>query len=109
MTTRRCWRRLKMSDQWGEIAPSCHPGVDNVRRVEMKYPIDFRRGKDFHGRYIFVLEGYSDPITLPIAPKFGGVDVSTVFDGKGFCRLTLTLLDRAYLEPFSVLCHDLLL
>jgi hypothetical protein len=97
-----------MSDQWSEITPSNHPGVDNVRRVETRYPLDFRRGKDFHGRYIFVLEGAADAATLPAPPKLGSIDVSTVFDGGGACRLTLTLLDTSYLEIFRVLCHDLL-
>ncbi|MET4489054.1 PD-(D/E)XK motif protein [Bradyrhizobium sp. LA7.1] len=97
-----------MSDQWSEIPSSDHPGVDNVRRVEVQYPLDFRRGKDFHGRYIFMLEGMADKASLPLAPKLGGIDVSADFDGTGSCKLVLTLLDPAYVEIFRVLCHDLL-
>ena len=54
-----------MSDPWSEIPSSSHPGIDNVRRVEMRYPLDFRRGKDFHGRYIFILEGKTDKAAFP--------------------------------------------
>src|SRR3954471_21712327 len=97
-----------MCDQWSEIASSEHPGVDNVRRVETQFPLDFRRGKDFHGRYIFVLEGHSNRTKLPNPPKLGGIDVSLNFDGTGVCRLVLTLHDTAHLEIFRVLCHDLL-
>jgi hypothetical protein len=97
-----------MSDQWSEIPSSSHPGVDNVRRVEMRYPLDFRRGRDFHGRHIFILEGMADKTTFPVTPKLGGIDVSTAFDAGGTCKLALTLLDHAYLEIFRVLCHDLL-
>jgi Putative PD-(D/E)XK family member, (DUF4420) len=98
-----------MPDQWSEITASTHPGLDNVRRVEMRYPLDFRRGKDFHGRYIFILEGSCDRTGLPPPPKLGAIEVSTIFDAAvGTCRLVLTLLDPAYLEIFRVLCHDLL-
>jgi hypothetical protein len=97
-----------MSDQWSEIAPSEHPGIDNVRRVESRYPLDFRRGKDFRGRYIFILEGRSDEATFPPGPKLGGIDVATTFGADGSCKLVLTLLDPVYLEIFRVLCHDLL-
>jgi hypothetical protein len=97
-----------MSDQWSEITSSSHPSVDNVRRVESHYPLDFRRGKDFYLRYIFVLEGTADAATLPVPPSRGGIDVSNVFDEVGTCKLTLTLLDSAYLEIFRVLCRDLL-
>jgi hypothetical protein len=97
-----------MPDQWSEIPASSHPGLDNVRRVETHYPLDFRRGKDFHGRYIFVLEGSCDRAQLPAPPKLGGIEVSTFFDDSGNCRLVLTLLDPTSLEIFRVLCHDLL-
>lgn len=97
-----------MADQWSDISSSAHPGIDNVRRVETHYPLDFRRGRDFQGRYIFVLEGVGDKISLPAPPKLAGINVSTDFDGSGSCRLVLTLLDSAYFEIFRVLCHDLL-
>lgn len=97
-----------MTDQWSDISSSAHPGIDNVRRVETHYPLDFRRGKDFQGRYIFVLEGPGDKVSLPAPPKLAGIDVSTDFNTTGSCRLVLTLLDRAQFEIFSVLCHDLL-
>ncbi|WP_065754086.1 PD-(D/E)XK motif protein [Bradyrhizobium paxllaeri] len=97
-----------MPDQWSEIPASSHPGLNNVRRVEVRYPLDFRRGKDFHGRYIFVLEGACDTAQLPAPPKLAGIDVAALFDEAGNCRLTLTLLDPKSLEIFRALCHDLL-
>jgi hypothetical protein len=97
-----------MSDQWSDIPSSSHPGIDNVRRVETRYPLDFRRGRDFHGRHILVLEGMADKARLPVTPKLGGINVSRAFDAAGTCKLVLTLLDPAYLEIFRTLCHDLL-
>jgi hypothetical protein len=97
-----------MPDQWNEIPASSHPSFNNIRRVEIRYPLDFRRGKDFHGRYILVLEGFCDKAQLPTPPKLAGIDVATFFDEAGSCRLTLTLLDPESLEIFRVLCHDLL-
>jgi putative PD-(D/E)XK family protein DUF4420 len=94
-----------MPDQWSEIPASSHPRFNNVRRVETCYPIDFRRGKDFHGRHILVLEGVCEKAQLP---KLAGIDVATFFDEAGNCRLTLTLLDPESLEIFRALCHDLL-
>ncbi|BBO06290.1 hypothetical protein SG09_56400 [Bradyrhizobium ottawaense] len=97
-----------MLDPWNEIPASVDPGVDNVRRVETAYPIDFRRGRDFLGRYIFILEGRAQVGELPSAPRLSGIDVEISFDASGTCRLVLTLLDRADFELFKVLCHDLL-
>jgi len=97
-----------MHDQWSEIPASTHPSLNNVRRVESRYPLDFRRGKDFHGRYILVLDGACEKAELPAPPKLAGIDVTTVFDEAKGCRLTLTLLDPASLEIFRALCHDLL-
>ncbi|MCK1672597.1 PD-(D/E)XK motif protein [Bradyrhizobium sp. 150] len=97
-----------MLDPWNDIPASIDPGVDNVRRVEVAYPIDFRRGRDFFGRYIFVLEGRAQAGELPPVPKLGGIDIDTTFDASGTCRLVLTLLDRADFELFKVLCQDLL-
>jgi hypothetical protein len=97
-----------MPDQWSEIPSSSHPGIDNVRRVEVQYPLDFRRGKDFYGRYIFILEGTPDKANFPAVPKLGGIEVSAAFDAAGNCKLVLTLFDPAHLELFRVLCHDLL-
>lgn len=97
-----------MSDPWSEIPPSTHPGFNNVRRVEAEYPIDFRRGKDFNGRYIFVLEGSATADQLPKPPKIAGIDVAAVFGDTGSCHLTLTLLDSSSIDTFRSLCNDLL-
>lgn len=97
-----------MLDPWKDIPASSDPGIDNVRRVETTYPLDFRRGRDFLGRYILVLEGRKQAGELPPLPRLGGIDVDAVFDTSGMCKLVLTLLDRADYELFKVLCHDLL-
>jgi hypothetical protein len=97
-----------MLDPWKDIPASIDPGIDNVRRVEMAYPLDFRRGKDFRGRYIFLLEGRVQASELPSVPRLSGIDIDATFGSPGTCRLVLTLLDRADVELFKVLCHDLL-
>jgi hypothetical protein len=79
-----------------------------VRRVEIHHPLDFRRGRDFQGRYIFLLEGKADKASLPLPPKFAGIEVKVDDDGDGRCRLVLTLGDQSDFELFRVLCHDLL-
>ena len=42
-------------DDWIDIAPADSPYADNVRRADASHPLDFFRGRDFAGHYIFSL------------------------------------------------------
>jgi hypothetical protein len=94
-------------DPWGEIASSAHPSVDNVRRYEATHPLDFKRGRDFLGRYLLILEGGNLPSPWPEVPSLEGVEISLIEDGPGF-RLIITLLSHPDLELFRALCSDLI-
>jgi hypothetical protein len=94
-------------DPWSEIAPSEHPSIDNVRRVDATHPLDFRRGRDFQGRYLLILEGTGLLTPSSDVPSLDGVAVDLQQDDRRF-RLILTLLSHPDYELFRALCSDLM-
>lgn len=96
-----------MPDEWSEIDASDHPALDNVRRVDPLHQVDFYRGKDFQGRYIFFLEAEAGLDDLPRAPRLSGIEVEFTSDSQR-ARLMLTLLDKSDLQIFRVLIKDLM-
>jgi hypothetical protein len=94
-------------DPWSEIAPSEHPSIDNVRRVDATHPLDFKRGRDFQGRYLLILEGTGLLTPSPDVPSLDGVAVDLQQNDTGF-RLILTLLSHPDYELFRALCSDLM-
>lgn len=96
------------TDDWMGIAPAPGPTADNVRRADTSHPLDFFRGRDFAGRYIFSLTADGVCRNLPDPPRLNGIDVALerrAFDGA---RLVLTLQEREPFDIFRALCDHLL-
>lgn len=96
------------TDDWMDIAPASGPTADNVRRADIAHPLDFFRGRDFAGRYIFSLTAESGCRDLPDPPKLNGIDVALERLGVDGARLVLTLQDREHFDIFRALCDHLL-
>jgi hypothetical protein len=96
------------TDEWTDIAPAPTPTADNVRRADLSHPLDFFRGRDFAGRYIFSLTAHSGCRSLPDPPRLNGIDVTLERLGAEGARFVLTLEDRANFDIFSALCDHLL-
>ena len=96
------------ADDWQDITPAPGPAADNVRRADVGHPLDFFRGRDFAGRYIFSLTAESGCRDLPDPPKLNGIDVALERAGADSARLVLTLQDREHFDIFRALCDHLL-
>lgn len=93
---------------WGDIAPAAGPGADNVRRAATSHPLDFFRGRNHAGQYIFSLAADAGCRDLPRPPKLSGIDVSVERLQADGARLILTLEDRGQFDIFRALCGHLL-
>jgi hypothetical protein len=93
---------------WRDIAPALDPHVDNVRRASSTHPLDFFRGCNHAGQYIFALTADDGCSELPKPPKLNGIDVSVERRPGDGARLVLTLEDRGQFDIFRALCGHLL-
>jgi hypothetical protein len=82
--------------------------ADNVRRADTAHPLDFFRGRDFAGRYIFSLTSDSGCRDLPEPPRLNGIEVVLERVPSGGARLVLTLQEREHFDIFRALCDHLL-
>lgn len=96
------------TDDWIDIAPAAAPDADNVRRADTGHPLDFFRGRDFAGHYIFSLAADAGCRDLPEPPKLNGIEVSLERRASVGARLVLTLRDRDQFDIFRALCDHLL-
>lgn len=93
---------------WGGIAPAANPHSDNVRRASSNHPLDFYRGRNHAGQYIFSLTADDGCRELPVPPKLNGVDVSLERRHGDGARLILTLQELDHFDIFRALCGHLL-
>lgn len=93
---------------WGDIAPAANPHSDNVRRASGNHPLDFFRGRNYAGQYIFSLTANDGCRELPKPPRLNGIDVSLERCLDGGARLVLTLEDRDDFDIFRALCSHLM-
>lgn len=105
--TRPCWR-ARVANAWAEISPSNAPDLDNVRRADPQHALDFRRGMDFQGRYLFTLSGSCVRSERRESPLIEGIDIGVVFGAADEFRLRMALIDRADVELFHALTLDLM-
>lgn len=105
--TRRCWR-TRVADAWSDISQSTDPELDNVRRADPQHALDFRRGRDFQGRYLFTLDGICVRPERRDAPPIEGIDIGVAFGAAEAFRLRMALVDRADVELFHALTLDLM-
>ncbi len=96
------------TDDWVDIAPAPAPTADNVRRADATHPLDFFRGRDFAGRYIFSLTADGGCRDLPEPPRLNGIEVSLERRASDGARLVLMLNDREHFDIFRALCDHLL-
>lgn len=96
------------TDDWMDIAPAPTSTADNVRRADGAHPLDFFRGRDFAGRYIFSLAADSGCRGLPDPPRLNGIDVALERWASDGARLVLTLQDPGHFDIFRALCDHLL-
>lgn len=93
---------------WRDIAPAPDLHADNVRRASSTHPLDFFRGRNYPGQYIFALtadDGCPEP---PNPPKLNGIDASLERLPNDGARLVLTLEDHDQFDIFGALCGHLL-
>ncbi|BBK43789.1 hypothetical protein STVA_38090 [Allostella vacuolata] len=93
---------------WRDIAPAADPHADNVRRASSTHPLDFFRGRNHAGQYIFSLTADDGCRELPRPPKLNGIDVSVERRPGDGARLVLTLEDPDQFDIFRALCGHLL-
>lgn len=93
---------------WRDIAPAADPHADNVRRAAPGHPLEFFRGRNHAGHYIFSLSAEDGCRELPRPPKLNGIDVSVERRAGDGARLLLTLEDRDQFDIFGALCGHLL-
>jgi len=93
---------------WGDIAPAANPLSDNVRRASGNHPLDFFRGRNHAGQYIFSLTADDSCRELLKPPRLNGIDVSLERRPGDGARLVLTLEDREDFDIFRSLCGHLM-
>lgn len=93
---------------WRDIASAADPQADNVRRASSTHPLDFFRGRNHAGQYIFALTADDGCRELPRPPKLNGIDVSVERRLGDGARMVLTLEDRDQFDIFRALCGHLL-
>lgn len=93
---------------WRDIAPAADPHADNVRRASSTHPLDFFRGRNHVGQYIFSLTADDSCRELPKPPKLNGIDVAVERRPGDGARLVLTLEDPDQFDIFRALCGHLL-
>ena len=98
---------MEASD-WRDIAPAADPHADNVRRASSSHPLDFFRGRNHAGQYIFSLTSDEGCRELPKPPRLNSIDVSVERRLGDGARLVLTLEDREQFDIFRALCGHLL-
>lgn len=96
------------ADDWIDIAPATGPHTDNVRRADASHPLDFFRGRDSMGQYIFSLAADTGCRDLPEPPRLNGIDVHVERRSPEGARLVLTLQERDQFDIFRALCDHLL-
>lgn len=93
---------------WKDIAPATDAHSDNVRRASVTHPLDFFRGRDYAGHYIFALAADDGCRALPRPPKLNGIDVSLERKAGDGARIVLTLEEQEHFDVFRALCEHLL-
>lgn len=93
---------------WGDIAPAANPHSDNVRRASGNHPLDFFRGRNHAGQYIFSLMADDGCRELPKPPKLNGINVLLERRSGDGARLVMTLEERDHFDIFRALCGHLL-
>ncbi len=96
------------SDPWADIGVNARPDTVTLRRADPAHPLDFFRGRDSSGNYLFILQ-LETPVRLQTAiPAFAGIDVILRSRLPAGSELTISLQSRALLDIFRVLCGDLM-
>lgn len=98
---------VKVPDPWADILRPDHPAFESRKRANPHHPLDFFRGKDFQGRYVFWLEGNTQLASVPELPILLHIDTSLTEPTPGKCRLALTLLEKDQRDVFQALCANL--
>ncbi len=96
------------TDDWIDIAPALASTAYNVRRADTAHPLDFFRGRDFAGHYIFSLTASGGCRDLPEPPRLNGIEVALQRRVPDGARLVLTLTEREHFDIFRALCDHLL-
>ena len=97
-----------MSDAWSDIRQSSTTGQIHVRRADPGHPIDWFRGKDHDGNYLFLFQGSSTDLTDLKVPKLAGIDITPVQIERKEWGLSFRLLDLSQLDIFRALCANLM-
>ena len=97
-----------MSDSWTDISPGPRAGAITLRRADADHPLDFFRGRDHQGRYLFMLQGDLATHAGAQFPRLSSMEIALSSDASGVWSLSITLLDTAHAEVFRALCSNLM-
>ncbi len=97
-----------MHDGWTEISPSPDAAEPNVRRADPHHPLNFWRGRDAQGRYVFQLDAEGALGSVSNWPEPAGITVEPTDLGSGRYQLRLGLLDSTNRQLFRALCATLM-
>ena len=97
-----------MTDLWERIAPSRDPEAINLRRADAQHPLDFFRGRDHDGRYLFVLKARTAPPRDIELPQLAHLELSLEPRDGDSWELCIKLLESSHADIFRALCANLM-
>jgi hypothetical protein len=98
-----------MLEAWKLIGLPSETGARNVRIADSNHPLDFRMGRDNRGNFVFLLDVYEVPRTMPSFPKFAGIAINLEIPAPNRARLVFVLQDKTDFQNFALLCTSLML
>jgi hypothetical protein len=99
---------MTMSDPWEDIGEVREEGRVRLRRADPGHPLDWYRGKDVAGRYLFLLQVVDEETPRTKLPVLGNMDVRIDPLQNGRWQLVLVLKEPSQSDIFRVLCSDLM-
>jgi len=94
-------------DAWTDIPAGAIAGGRTERRADPNHPLDFYRGRDSFGRYLFVLKGNEIPDLEPL-PSLAGIVLKLVHPNEAPTELVMELIDSEQVSIFRALVEDFL-
>lgn len=97
-----------MIDPWEEIGEVREEGRIRLRRADPNHPLDWYRGKDAAGRYLFILQVAGEETPRARLPVLDKVEVRIDPLEHNRWQLVLVLKEPSQGDIFRVLCSDMM-
>lgn len=95
-------------DPWAEISVGANSHEVRLRRADPLHPLDFFRGRNAAGQYLFVLQARGAVVATEALPAFAALNVYVGPRHPQGSELILTLTARSEVPVFRALCADLM-